>query len=94
MYLVWFGHMQPLCRVRFSQNTVPALAKDETLEKNNKKGKNKIHRFVHETGPEKRSGGLGAGKIRDFSARVFLDRSHKPKNTKKDKKIGPDILKT
>ena len=53
----------------------PGTGKGRNLIKKQQKHKKMIHRFVHETGPGKRSGGLGAGKFHDFSARVFLDRS-------------------
>ena len=41
-----------------------------------------IHRFGHQSGPGKRSGGLSTAKIHVFSARVFLDRSQKQKTHK------------
>ena len=50
-----------------------------------------IHRFGHQSGPGKRSGGLSTAQIHVFSARVFLDGSENLKNTKNNKKTGPDI---
>ena len=53
-----------------------------------------IHRFGHQSGPGKRSGGLSTAKIHDFAARVFLNRSQTSKNNKKASKIRPGIQNT
>ena len=45
-----------------------------------------IHRFGHQSGPGKRSGGLSTAKLHDFPARVFLDRSQTSKKKEKKKK--------
>ena len=45
-----------------------------------------IHRFGHQSGPGKRSGGLSTAKIHVCSARVFLDGSGNSKSTQNYKK--------
>ena len=53
-----------------------------------------IHRFGHQSGPGKRSGGLSTAKIHVFSTCVFLDGSENRKNTKTNKNTGPGIQNT
>ena len=46
-----------------------------------------IHRFGHQSGSGEKYGGLSTAKIHVFSARVFLDGSGTPKNTKQNQKL-------
>ena len=53
-----------------------------------------IHRFGHQSGPGKRSGGLSTAKLHDFPARAFLDGSENQKHTKTNSETGPGIQNT
>ena len=77
------GKHVPFPTLRYWRGTAKRLIRIDLIDIG---GVQTIHRFGHQSGPGKRSGGLSTAKIHDFSARVFSDRSRTSKNIKKNMK--------